>query len=131
MDFFISELEIATCMVLAFLERLSILNLTVFTATVKNSTVISRLTSLFNKTLVTGVMPSNWQTSLVTPIHKKGSKHDCANCRSVSLTKRLVRDKILLHLTRNSLLTDTQHGFMPKRSTLTNLLCLRMRITRF
>lgn len=39
--------------------------------------------------------------------------------------KRLVWDRILLHLTWNNLLNDTQHEFMPKRSTLANLLCVK------
>lgn len=37
--------------------------------------------------------------------------------------KCLVRSRILLHLTRNNLLSDPQQEYLSKRSTLTNLLC--------
>lgn len=88
------------------------------------------LISIFNKTLVTGVMPSYWQTDIVTLIRKKGSEHDCAYYTHVSLTyiacnilEHFERDGIQLHLTRNSLLNYAQHGFMSYKSILMNLLC--------
>lgn len=87
------------------------------------------MASIFNKTLVTKVMPSDWQTALGTPIHKNGSTHVCAMYKSVSLTlitckimKRFVRTSIWLQLTRNNPLNKAQHEFIPKRSTLTDLL---------
>ena len=65
----------------------------------------------------------------VTPIFKKGSKTDPANYRPVSLTsvicrvlESLLRDVIVEHLVKNNLIYNTQHGFVPKRSCLTNLL---------
>lgn len=63
------------------------------------------LVSPFDKTLVIGVMPSDLKTVIVILIHKKVSKRDYNNYRSVSLAsiackimESLVRDNILLHL---------------------------------
>ena len=36
----------------------------------------------------------------------------------------IIREKILLHLIRNKVLSDCQHGFVPGRNCLTQLLCL-------
>ena len=87
------------------------------------------LTIIFNKSLKEGVVPEDWRLANVTPIFKKGSKTDPANYRPVSLTsvicralESLLRDVIVEHLVKNNLIYDIQHGFVPKRSCLTNLL---------
>ena len=86
------------------------------------------LTLLFRKSLDTGTVPRDWTLGRVVPIYKKGSKQDPGNYRPVSLTsvigkvlESLIRDKVMLHLTANGLLSDHQHGFRPKRSCSTNL----------
>jgi len=87
------------------------------------------LTMLFTKSLEEGVLPSSWKEANVTPIFKKGKKSDPGNYRPVSLTSIVckvmeseIRDKIIGHLCQNELLSDCQHGFIPKRSCVTNLL---------
>lgn len=98
--------------------------------TVKSSGAVSRWTptSIFNKTLVTESYRLSGKP-LVTPIHKKGSKHDCINYRTVCLNsdackimKRLIRDIAQLYLMQNNLLNDVRNWFIPNRSALTNLL---------
>lgn len=42
------------------------------------------LTYIFNKTLISGVIPADWQTILVTPIYEKGSKFDCTEYMNAS-----------------------------------------------
>jgi len=65
----------------------------------------------------------------VTAVFNKGSRHDPGNYRPVSLTSHrvillpsLIRDEMVRHLKENKLINKSQHGFMGKRSCLTNLL---------
>lgn len=87
------------------------------------------LTILFNNSLETGVVPSEWKVAKVTPLFKKGDKHQASNYRPISLTsvigkllESLVKDKLLTHLEANNLICSNQHGFVPKKSCETNLL---------
>jgi hypothetical protein len=74
-------------------------------------------------------IPSVWKHAIITPIYKKGLQSNPANYRPVSLTsifsklmERCIASKILDFLRTNKLLSNHQHGFLPKKSTLTNLL---------
>ena len=76
------------------------------------------LTSIFIKFLQEGVVPADWKLANVTPIFKKGSKSVPGNYRPVSLTcvickvmEALVKDDIVEHLAKNSLIWSSQHGF--------------------
>ena len=87
------------------------------------------LTLLFNTTLKVGRIPLDWKIAHVTPIHKKGSKSTPSNYRPVSLTsvtckvlESLIREQLIFHLQSNNLISDKQHGFLSKRSCITNLL---------
>jgi len=84
---------------------------------------------IFNKSLECGLVPSSWKRGCVTPIFKKGSHKSPKNYRPITLTstvgkilESLVRDSLLDHLNQNSLLNNTQHGFVPKRSCISQLL---------
>ena len=99
--------------------------------------LISPVTQLFAQSLSTGVLPNDWRTATVVAIHKMGSKQRVENYRPVSLTsvfskclERIVRRHICLHLTANRLIDPAQHGFMEKRSCLTNLLAYLDEVTR-
>ena len=66
----------------------------------------------------------------------KGSKRDAANYRPISLTshigkllERKIRDHILRHLDNKQLIKPSQHGFLPGRSYLSNLLEFLERVT--
>jgi len=87
------------------------------------------LNIIFRKSLRTGEVPNDWRRANVTPIFKKGAKTDPGNYRPVSLTavccklmESIVRDELVKHLEQNSLLSESQHGFMQGRSCVTNLL---------
>ena len=87
------------------------------------------LALLFRKSLATGTLPNDWKEAHVTPIHKKGCKHDPGNYRPVSLTsvvcklmESLLRDPIMSHMKHNRLFSNSQHGFRSGRSTVTQLL---------
>ena len=83
----------------------------------------------FNLSLQTGKVPWQWKCSYITPIHKKGTKSLPENYRPVSLTssicrllEKLICDELRQHLLSNNLLSNEQHGFLPGRSTTTQLL---------
>ena len=74
-------------------------------------------------------IPSAWKTGNITPIHKKGSKARVENYRPISLTsvvskcmEKIIRDRLLKHMMSNGILSDRQHGFVPGRSCVTQLL---------
>ena len=84
-----------------------------------------------------GGVPAIWRLVNVCPIFKKGAKGDPANYRPVSLTcvvgkvmESILRDRIVEHLERNSLIRPSQHGFMAGRSTATNLLVYMEALTK-
>ena len=95
-------------------------------------TMNTPVTLLLNKTLTEGQLPQRWKDAMVTPLFKKGKKSAPGNYRPVSLTsvlckvsESIIRDQIMDHLYRNKLLSERQHGFVRKRSCMTQLLeCL-------
>ena len=87
------------------------------------------LMKLFHISLTQGEVPKEWREANVCPIHKGGSKHEASNYRPISLTplpckilESLIRDKILQHLNINGLINPNQHGFVPNKSCMSNLL---------
>ena len=87
------------------------------------------LSTIFNRSLQTGVVPADWKTVHVTPIFKKGSKSKSGNYRPVSLTsipcklmESCLRDAVYEFLVVHDLIKPSQHGFMSKKSCTTNLL---------
>ena len=89
------------------------------------------LSILYNKSLREGAHKS-WLKAVITPIFKKGKKDESSNYRPVSITsviskimESIVRDRIVEHLMKNSILANDQHGFVPGRHCITQiLLCL-------
>ena len=86
---------------------------------------------LFNLSLSQGVMPFQWKTAIVVPVFKKGSRDIPSNYRPISLTCVLCRvfesiivSKLLCHLETFNLLSINQFGFLPKRSSSSQLLCV-------
>jgi hypothetical protein len=85
---------------------------------------------LFTALLALGSVPSSWLIANVTALYKgKGSRFDPGNYRDISLTsvaskcmETIVRDALIKHLTDIGLLSPYQHGFLPGRSTLTQML---------
>ena len=89
------------------------------------------LTRLFQYSISKGQLPKVWKHARVVPIlYKKGSNHDPANYRPVSLTcicckllEHIIHSHISAQLDQLNILTDVQHGFRAKRSCETQLVC--------
>ena len=84
---------------------------------------------IFRRSLDTGCVPRDWRTANVTPIFKKGNRHQTCNYRPVSLTSQIckvvesiIRDHLVQHLDDNYLINNSQHGFRKGYSCSTNLL---------
>ncbi len=87
------------------------------------------LCHVYSKSLQQGILPKEWKTGWVSPIHKKNSRLSPSNYRPVSLTsvackimEQIIRDQIIDHLVTNELLSSCQHGFIKGRSCITQLL---------
>ena len=84
---------------------------------------------IFEKCLNSNFVPEDWRVANVTPIFKKGDRSLPCNYRPVSLTsvvckvmESLIKDYLLKYLLDNGFLNLSQHGFLPSRSCVTNLL---------
>lgn len=96
------------------------------------NSILHPLTHLFNTFLHYGFVPSQWKLGFIVPIFKKGNRSNPQNWRPVSLTSSICRiyeaimfDKMLNHLLSNELLSSSQFGFLPQRSSCSQLLhCL-------
>ena len=89
------------------------------------------LTSLFNLSLKSGVVPSAWKSSNVTPILKSGNPTLVSNYRPISLLslvskvlERIVHNRVSKYLSTNSLLSNQQFGFRAGSSTQEALLTI-------
>lgn len=87
------------------------------------------VTTLFNTSMELGKIPKDWKHANITPIHKKGPKHNVSNYRPISLTsilckimEKLIRDSIMDHMEENRLFTKHQHGFRKGKSCVTQLI---------
>ena len=71
-------------------------------------------------------MPEEWKESISVPIHKKGDKTDCNNCRGISLlpiTYKILSSILLSRLTpyADEIIGDHQRWFRRNRSTTDHL----------
>ena len=80
------------------------------------------LSILFNKSLETGKIPTDWKDANVVAIFKKGTKSVPGNYRPVSLTcvickllESFIRDVIVHHMNKYNIYSNCQHGFRKRR----------------
>ena len=92
-------------------------------------TIALPLKLILRKSIDEGKIHNIHKMAYVTPIHKGGSKLNPERYRPVSLTshimkvfERVVKSKIMDHLMHNGLINPGQHGFVPGRSTQTQLM---------
>ena len=86
--------------------------------------VLSPLTFIFNKSLLTDIFPERLKFLEVTPIHKKGDGIDFLNYRPISvlasfsiIIEKIIYRRLYSYLNTNSLLVNEQFGFRAKLST--------------
>lgn len=82
-----------------------------------SSSITKPLYHIFKQSLDKGKLPSDWKTSIVSAIFKKGNKSLASNYRPVSLTsvvckimEKLVRQHILNHMKSQNLFTKRQYA---------------------
>ena len=87
------------------------------------------VTIIYNISLNTGQVPTIWKEGIITAIYKKGDKSLPSNYRAITLTsvvcktlEKIITIKIHQHLKDNNLEDENQHGFSPKKSTISNLI---------
>ena len=82
---------------------------------------------IFNRSLQTGCMPTQWKQSLVIPIYKSGNKKDINNYRPISIMNSfaMIFESLVTAQLTNALqiyIAPEQHGFTKGKSTQSNLM---------
>lgn len=93
--------------------------------------IVPYLLKLFNHIFSSGHVPASWGESIITPIHKAGSKGDPGNYRGISLINSLckvftcvINNRLQAFCNDNSILDESQAGFRKHYSTVDNIFSL-------
>ena len=93
------------------------------------------LANIYNSSLSKGLVPEKFKLASVIPVFKKGSHLDVNNYRPISLLsifdrilEKLVFNRLLDFVNKNSILFNKQFGFRPKHSTLQAILSITDKI---
>jgi len=75
-------------------------------------------------------LPEEWKESIIVPVHKKGDKTDCNNCRGISLlptTHKILSNILLSRLIpyAKEIIGNHQCNFRSNRSTTDHIFCIR------
>ena len=92
---------------------------------------------IFRRALYEGMVHIERRAANVTPFYNKWIKSNPGNDRQVSLTsvvckilESINKDAIMEHLERHKPIKVSQHGILPRRSCLTNLMAYRQGVTK-
>ena len=95
------------------------------------------LTKIFQESINSGVVPQAWKNANDIAVFKKGNKNDPSNYRPISLTsvaskvlEHIIHSHIMKFFDEHRILTDMQHGYRAKRSTVTQLIYTVNEITK-
>ena len=87
------------------------------------------LATIYNFSLLTGTIPSEWKQAVVTPVFKEGDRQNTSNYRPISVLplcmkmfERLIHDQLYAHVTKHNILNPFQSGVRSGHSTTTALL---------
>ena len=91
--------------------------------------ICESLTNMYNKSLISGVIPDDWKIGRTTPVYKgNGSKKDKNNYRPISVVSHLakiiekeVQSQLINYLIDNDMINVDQSAFLANHSTLTSL----------
>jgi hypothetical protein len=90
--------------------------------------IAAPLSYLANESFSQGEFPDNLKISELTPVYKKGEHCDPQNYRPIAMAspvskvlEKVFLNRLELYFESNNLLTEKQHGFRRKKSTITAL----------
>ena len=93
------------------------------------NTIVKPLTYIFNCSIKSGEIPTDFKVAKIIPIQKSGTKTDPANYRPISVLSTVskifekgIHRQLYDYLKKHGLLADSQSGFRPLHSTHTSLL---------
>ena len=96
---------------------------------------IGWLTGFLNKVLVDGRMPELWRKSILVPIFKgKGDVQECGNYRGIKLMSHSMKiwEKVIeKRLRSETTVSRNQFGFMPGKSTMEPIFCMRQIVEKY
>ncbi|EYC06910.1 hypothetical protein Y032_0073g764 [Ancylostoma ceylanicum] len=82
-----------------------------------------------NLSFMRAEVPDRWRHALVTPIPKKKPHTSPSNYRPISITsifarlfEKILKKRIVAHLSSHSIISDNQHGFQKGKSTVTAMI---------
>ena len=100
-------------------------------------TIAVPLTRIINSSISSGIFPEEWKEAIISPILKKGDPTKKENYRPVSclpvaakVLEMIVNEQVSHFMETNNLLPQNQHGFRPKRSTMSALSAMQEEWTR-
>ena len=103
--------------------------ITPFILKVAAEEIAPALCMIFERSLESGELPSDWLSANISPIFKKGDRTAASNYRPVSLTaicckvlEHVIHSHIMHHFDKHSVLTTKQHGFRSNHSCESQLL---------
>lgn len=95
------------------------------------------LTYIFNNCIETGIYPTAFKSSIVTPLHKKGERTKITNYRPISLVthlskifEKIIKKRLSSYLKKYNVLSNSQYGFRANISTEDAILALTSNITK-
>ncbi|XP_077277120.1 uncharacterized protein LOC143905535 [Temnothorax americanus] len=95
------------------------------------STVRKGLVEVLNKVWKEGILPKDWRTSIIVPLHKRGDENKVGNYRGISLLcsaykiyAEIIRGRLEESVERKGLLPESKAGFRRGRSTMDNIFVL-------
>lgn len=99
-----------------------------------SSSLVKPLCILFQRSVREGVVPKLWKSAFITPVHKSGDKSNVKNYRPISklcvfskIFERVIYNQVYAALSSSFIFE--QHGFLKRRSTVSNLILFNDYIT--
>lgn len=94
------------------------------------------LTIIFNKSLLTGIIPEQVKVSLITPVHKSEDESSFSNYRPIAvltwfskLLEKLMYKRLIDFIEKHKILSNDQYGFRRKHSAEMVITILATKIT--